>query len=136
MTNSQTLRRLYRPKLDWIGAITSGACAVHCVALPVLAVLLPSAVVQWVASPLVHHVFAGLVMLTSLLAFVPGWMRHGESRLWGWVGGGLALILYARMADPGSLSGGGEALCTTLGGVLLMVAHRLNHTLAYWTDRL
>jgi len=104
--------------------------------MPFAAVVLPSAAARVFESEWVHNLFAIVVLATSSLAFLPGWLKHGESRIWGWVTSGLALILVARLSGSESLGLGGEALCTTAGGVLLLVAHRLNHTLAYWSERL
>lgn len=128
--------RVYRPKADLAGALASGVCAVHCALMPFAAAILPSAAAQVLGSEWVHNLFAIVVLATSSLAFLPGWLKHGESRIWGWVASGLALIFVARLSGGESLGLGGEALCTTAGGVLLLVAHRLNHTLAYWSERL
>lgn len=104
--------------------------------MPFAAAILPSAAARVVESEWVHGLMALVVSTTSFLAFLPGWLKHGESRIWGWVTSGLALIFVARLSGAESLGMGGEALCTTAGGALLLVAHRLNHTLAYWSDRL
>jgi hypothetical protein len=128
--------RVYRPKADLAGALASGVCAVHCALMPFAGAILPSAAAHVFESEWVHNLFVIVVLATSFLAFLPGWLKHGESRIWGWVTSGLALIFVARLSGSESLGLGGEALCTTAGGVLLLVAHRLNHTLAYWSERL
>ena len=128
-------RDWYRPRSDVLGAVASGACAVHCVAAAVLPALFPVAATRVLKGDGIHEAFAWAVVVTSLLAFVPGWLRHGETRVWGWALGGLALISYARCAGPAELGELGDALFTTAGGVVLMVAHRLNHSLASWCDR-
>lgn len=126
---------MYRAGTDWVGALASGVCAVHCALMPFAAAVLPSAAARVFSSEWVHDFFAVVVLATSFLAFVPGWLKHGESRIWGWVTSGLAMILVARLSAGEGMGLGGESLCTTAGGVLLLVAHRLNHTLAYWSDR-
>ncbi len=131
----RTLREWYRPRSDVLGAVASGACAVHCVAAAVLPALFPVTASRFPRGEGIHEAFALAVVLTSLLAFVPGWLRHGETRVWGWALGGLALIYYARWAGPAEVGELGDALLTTAGGVVLIVAHRLNHSLAYWCDR-
>jgi hypothetical protein len=136
MIDERSIRRLYRPVSDLLGAVASGVCALHCALMPVAAAFLPAALSRVLSGSLVHGVFAVLVAGTSLVAFVPGWLRHGESRIWPWAMGGMGLIGYARMAEPAALGVAGEAICTTLGGLLLLVAHRLNHSLAYWAGRL
>ncbi len=126
--------RVYRPRADVAGALASGVCAVHCALMPFAAAILPSTAARVFESEWVHNLFAIMVLATSFLAFLPGWLKHGESRIWGWVTSGLALIFVARLSGSEYMGLGGEALCTTAGGVLLLVAHRLNHTLAYWSD--
>lgn len=128
--------RIYRAHSDVAGALASGVCALHCALMPFAAVLLPAAAARAFRSEWIHDLFALAVLATSCVAFLPGWLKHGESRIWGWVTSGLALIFIARLSGGDSLGLGGEALCTTAGGVLLLVAHRLNHTLAYWSERL
>ncbi len=118
-----------------MGAVASGACAVHCALMPFAAALLPAASARVFEGSLFHGLLAVLVVVTSFVAFLPGWLRHGEGRIWRWALSGLALVAYARLADPASLGTAGEALCTTAGGALLIVAHRLNHSLSYWCDR-
>ncbi|MFN0069783.1 MAG: MerC domain-containing protein [Limisphaerales bacterium] len=133
---STSRRRLYRPAADVAGAIASGACALHCAAMPFAAMVLPAAAARVFAGEGVHALLAGLVVATSLAAFVPGWLRHGDLRVWKWALAGLGLILFARLAGTADLGVAGEALVTTAGGGLLLVAHRLNHSLAYWSDKL
>lgn len=125
----------YRPGFDLAGAMVSGACAVHCAAMPLVVAILPGAVARFAGSPLVHQVFAWAVLLTSALAFLPGWLRHRESRIWTWVFFGLGLIGAARCVEGTGSGAMEEVILTTAGGGLLLVAHRLNHTLAYWAGR-
>jgi len=102
--------RIYRPRADLAGALASGVCAVHCALMPFAAAILPSAAARVFESELVHNLFAIVVLGTSFLAFLPGWIKHGESRIWGWVTSGIALILIARTSGSEVLGLGGEAL--------------------------
>jgi hypothetical protein len=119
------------PRADALGIAASGVCAAHCVLLPLAVMLLPGVVARFLASPWVHGTLACVVVVTSLAAFVPGWLKHGEARIWGWAVGGLGCVLAARFEADGSA----EIVLTTLGSVLLIVAHRLNHSLSYWANR-
>ncbi|MCC6233032.1 MAG: MerC domain-containing protein [Verrucomicrobiales bacterium] len=132
----KSARDWYRPGSDVMGVVASGACAAHCVMAAVLPPLFPVTASRLPSGDGVHGVFAALVVLTSLMAFVPGWLRHGEPRVWGWALAGLGLISYTRWAGPAEVGPIGDALLTTSGGVVLIVAHRLNHSLAYWCDRI
>lgn len=122
---------VYRSTADRVGIAASGVCAVHCLCVPVALALFPGVMARLFASPLTHHVLAGVVVCTSLAAFVPGWLKHGQARVWGWALAGLGCVLAARFeaeAPP-------EIVLTALGSALLIVAHRLNHSLSYWADR-
>lgn len=120
----------YRSTADRVGIAASGVCAVHCLFVPVALAFFPGVMARLFASPLTHHLLAGVVVCTSLAAFVPGWLKHGQARVWGWALAGLGCVLAARFEAEGPA----EMVLTGLGSVLLIVAHRLNHTLSYWAD--
>lgn len=122
---------VYRSTADRAGIAASGVCVLHCLFVPVALALFPGVIARLFASPLTHHVLAGVVVCTSLAAFIPGWLKHGESRVWGWALVGLACVAGARLEAEGPA----EVMLTALGSVLLIVAHRLNHSLSYWADR-
>ncbi len=122
---------VYRSTADRAGIAASGVCAVHCLFVPMAVALFPGVMAGLFASPLTHQVLAGVVVCTSLAAFIPGWLKHGESRIWGWALSGLGCVLAARFKAEGAA----EIVLTALGSVLLIVAHRLNHSLSYWADR-
>lgn len=124
-------KTLYRPAADRLGSAASGACAVHCALAPLALTFFPGVLAREFSSPLVHHGLAVFVAVSSLLAFVPGWLKHGESRIWAWALSGLACVLAARFEAEGSA----EIVLTFLGSVLLIIAHRLNHSLSYWCDK-
>ncbi len=121
----------YRPLADRLGIAASGVCAVHCLFVPLALALFPGVMARLFASPFTHHVLTGVVVCTSLAAFVPGWLKHGQARVWGWALAGLGCLLAARFEAEGPA----EIVLTALGSVLLIVAHRLNHSLVYWADR-
>lgn len=120
----------YRSAADRVGIAASGVCAVHCLFVPVALALFPGVMARLFASPLTHHVLAGVVVCTSLAAFIPGWLKHGEARVWGWALAGLGCVLAARFEAEGAA----EIVFTAVGSVLLIIAHRLNHSLSYWAD--
>lgn len=121
----------YRPAADTLGIAASSVCAAHCILLPLAVALLPGVLARFVAGPWVHGGLACVVVVTSLAAFIPGWLKHGEARVWRWALAGLGCVLAARFEAEGAA----EMVLTTIGSVLLIVAHRLNHSLSYWADR-
>lgn len=120
----------YRPRADALGIAASSVCAAHCALLPLAVTLLPGVIARFIAGPWVHGALALVVVATSFAAFVPGWLKHGQARVWGWALAGLGCVLAARFEAEGPA----EMVLTGLGSVLLIVAHRLNHTLSYWAD--
>ena len=72
-------KTLYRPAADRLGSAASGACAVHCALAPLALTFFPGVLAREFSSPLVHHGLAVFVAVSSLLAFVPGWLKHCQS---------------------------------------------------------
>lgn len=118
-----------------MGAVTSGVCVVHCALLPLVIAWFPAAAARWASSEVMHGWLTGIALVSGLAAFVPGWLRHREGRVWSWAISGWLLILSVGPDGAWDSAGGGGGLFTLAGGVVLMVAHRLNHSLSYWCDR-
>ena len=66
-----------RPWLDKLGITASVACAVHCIAAPLLLLLLPAAGAVW-SDPMVHWVLAVLVLPLAILVVYRGYRKHGK----------------------------------------------------------
>lgn len=96
----------------------SGLCLVHCLALPIVAAILPLAGV-WAEAPWVHWAFAfaaapiSLWALTRRPALAP--LALGLS--------GLALLFAGAAEFPSHDS---ETIVTVTGGLMLSLAHILN----------
>lgn len=118
-------------RADTWGICLSGTCAVHCALTPLASALLPGIAARFLTAPWLHTVLACAVVVSSLAAFIPGWLKHGEARVWGWALAGLGCVLAARFEAEGAA----EIALTAVGSVLLIIAHRLNHSLSYWADR-
>ena len=121
----------HQPRSDTLGIVASSVCAAHCMLLPLVVTLLPGVVARFITGPWVHASLALVVVVTSLLAFVPGWFKHGEGRIWGWALAGLGCVMAARFEAEGPA----EIALTALGSELLIIAHRLNHSLSYWCGK-
>lgn len=108
---------------DATGIAGSLACLAHCLLLPAAAAALP-----WLGAfsgEWLHQVLAVGLVLPALLAFVPGFRRHGT-----WLPGflvlaGLAALNIGAFAAPL----GWEAALTVAGGLSLIAAHGLNRHL-------
>lgn len=62
-------------------------------------------------------------------------MKHLESRVWSWAVLGWLGLLLARAGSGRGLNEGAEVAVTVVSCGLLVVAHLLNRSLAYWHDR-
>jgi hypothetical protein len=111
--------------LDTIGAVASVACALHCLALPVLFLFAPV-----LAERLHSHAF-DLVFVTLALAFggvvlVRGWLRHRNAVPLRWYGAAAALLV-AGISVLHDMAG--HTVVLGLGGFALAIAHLRNRRL-------
>jgi hypothetical protein len=129
---------------DRLGIALSVLCLLHCLLTPLLVGLLPVGVAMGIWHRGFHQVFLVLVPIVALLAFIPGWRRHRDARVWYWASAGM-LFLVLGVWGPEFLahSQGGshgwtelslELGLTALGGVCLIRAHLLNRALSSCCD--
>ena len=108
-------------RLDRIAMGLSGLCLVHCIATAVFVAILASAG-SVLGSPLIHEVGLSIAMSIGAVALGRGVLEHGfmmPSAV-----GGLGLgVMAGALAMP---EGGGEALYTMTGVLILALGHRLN----------
>ncbi len=104
-------------------------CTLHCLALPVLFVLLPSLS----ALPLNHEAFHSWMVLavlpTSAYALTMGCKQHQYYRLLGLGIAGLACLVLAVVAGEALMGEIGEKLLTCLGAGFIAFAHYKNYRL-------
>lgn len=108
---------------DAAGMTASFLCVMHCVASPVIAMVVPVIALNEGAT---HGVLALAVLSFGLLALVPGYRRHGRHVLIA-LGALGVLLIWGSMLLPESLAS--ETLETGLtmaGGVIMVVAHLYN----------
>jgi hypothetical protein len=110
-----------RDRLDRVGVLLSGLCAVHCL----LGLLLVSALGlggELLLSPAIHRVGLALAILVGIMTLGVGMLRHG--RLGPLVLGSSGIALMAAAVATGH--GPYEALLTIIGVALLALAHIRN----------
>ena len=111
-----------RGTLDRAGVAISAVCLVHCLALPLVAALLP-AVDAWV-DPATHHrihwALLALALPISLAALVSGARRHGRYR---WLALGSVGLGSMLLGVLGWLGAENEVPITIAGVSLLAAAH-------------
>ncbi|KQN06421.1 MULTISPECIES: MerC domain-containing protein [unclassified Sphingomonas] len=112
-------------RLDRIGMVLSGLCAVHCVSTVILTLLLAS-VGGALLHPAIHEVGLAVAVAIGVVALGSGYWRHGR-RLPTLVGGLGLTIMAAALMLPHGLP---EALATIAGVALLAFGHHLNRRAA------
>jgi uncharacterized membrane protein len=118
-------------RLDALGLAISAICLVHCLAFPIIAVLVPavSLGLDHDTDHAFHWVLLGLAAPVSSLALWRGAVRSGNRRWLKLGSAGLVLMLLGVLHVFGAVS---EVLLTMVGVVLLGIAHvknflRTNH---------
>ena len=111
----------YMPRMDRFAIGLSGLCLIHCIATTVLVAVMASAG-SLLGSPIIHEVGLSFAMLLGALALGRGVLEHGfmmPSAV-----GGLGLgVMAGALSMP---EGGGEAIYTMTGVLILALGHRLN----------
>lgn len=114
-------------RLDQAAICLSGACLVHCLALPVLMIVAPWISLGIFGEKWFHLALVVFVVPISLVAFRSGLRQHGNRRLLAPGLSGLALVAVAAVMEFAHI--GSHELAaglTSVGGVLLIIAHWRN----------
>ncbi|WP_245219870.1 MerC domain-containing protein [Pseudoalteromonas arabiensis] len=104
----------------------SAMCAIHCLAVPVLLVLLPSTAVLGLGNEQFHFWMLVAVLPSSLLALVLGCKKHKKYRFFMFGVVGLLLLVIAAYFGAGRLGEVGETALTILGSSFIILGHWLN----------
>lgn len=115
-----------RNRLDRMGVILSGLCALHCIAglLLVAGLGLGS---ELIFAPAIHRIGLGLAIVVGAITLVMGVIRHGDPRPLQVGAAGLGLMMVALVMGHNSA----EAVLTIAGVVLLGWAHLRNLRLSH-----
>jgi hypothetical protein len=117
--------------MDTLGIVASSLCVVHCLAMPVLLLALPSMTAQMLESDYTHVVLAGAVTAFCILAIVPGYMRHSNKSVLALMLAGLSLVLTATFCLHLLGHDGLEMPIITVGNLLVVFAHLRNRRLLH-----
>jgi len=112
------------------GAIAlSVVCAVHCLALPVLAVMTPAIMGYFITDESFHRWLAFVVIPFSLIALTMG-CRHHKNFTVAMLGvSGLLVLVFAAAFGHDLLGETGEKVATLFGAGLIAIAHYRNYRL-------
>jgi len=128
--SSQTIGSLRKQPFwaDRFGTWASALCVVHCALAPVL---LSGSVVAAHFLPSEEHTHRTLAVLIAALgaiALLYGFRRHRRWQVLGLMAGGLGCIAFAAFFGESLPSHAAEVCLTMLGSLLMVAAHRRNHT--------
>ena len=113
---------------DRLGIWASILCAIHCMLAPVLLSFSAVAAHLLPGEESTHRTLSVLIACLGLVALLKGYRRHGRRRVFVFMAAGLALIFLAAWGGDRLPSHAWEVAVTCLGGALMIVAHRTNHT--------
>ncbi|MGY6553673.1 MAG: MerC domain-containing protein [Wenzhouxiangella sp.] len=114
-------------RLDQAAICLSGACLVHCLAVPVLLMLAPWISVGFFGEKWFHLALVAFVVPISLFAFRVGLRQHGQTGILLPGLSGLGLVTLAGVMEFAHI--GSHELAagiTSVGGILLIIAHWRN----------
>jgi MerC mercury resistance protein len=113
---------------DNLGIWTSALCVVHCLVTPVL--ISASAVFAHFipGEEKTHRTLAVGVAALGAIALVKGYRTHGRRRILGLMAMGLGFIFAGAFYGDRLPSHGYEVMVTMMGSLLMITAHRMNHT--------
>ncbi len=119
------MNRLINSNVDIMGIVASGACAIHCAALPILFSL---GILGGATTSAAHHSMELGVLIISLglasWSSYRGWQSHKQLSPQLVIGLGMAFILFGFfVATPANHS------VMAVGGFVLVLGHFWNHRL-------
>ncbi len=117
-----------QPFWDQVGIVLSGACLIHCLVLPFATVFLTLWGLDVFLHESVHQLLVAVLMLTSALAFVPGYMVHKRRSVFYWMAPGLGTLFFTSFFLHRLGLHAWEMPLNVLGGACLIRAHVLNRT--------
>ena len=118
------LNHIGREGVDNAGAFLSMACAVHCLAMPLVVTMLPLVGLGFLAGEPAEYALIGAVLLAAG-SVVSGVRHHRKWRAFPTLVLAAGIIVTGFMAAEGSF----EVILHVTGGVLLATTHLLNRHL-------
>ncbi|RCJ15947.1 hypothetical protein A6S26_06545 [Nostoc sp. ATCC 43529] len=115
--------------MDKTAIALSTACAIHCLFLPLVVVMLPVFAWTYVGSEDFHRLLLWFVFPISALALIQGCRRHKDRIVLSFGIFGLALMSATVIFGYEILSEEGERVATVLGATSLAFGHFRNYKL-------
>ena len=113
---------------DSLGIWASALCVVHCIVTPVLVSMSVLLARLLPGEERTHRALAVGIAALGAIALVRGFRTHGRRRILGLMALGLGFIFAGAFLAARLPSHGYEVAVTMTGSVLMISAHRMNHT--------
>lgn len=113
---------------DRVGIWASVLCVVHCLITPILLSMSTVFVHFLPSEERTHRSLALMIALIGTIALIRGFRTHRRARVILLMAAGLACIFFAAFAGDRLPNHWIEVAITFLGSLLMISAHRLNHT--------
>ncbi|HBD11683.1 MAG TPA: MerC domain-containing protein [Porticoccaceae bacterium] len=110
-------------------------CTLHCLAMPLAVVLLPSIAALPLADEAFHYWMLIGVLPVSTYALTMGCKKHQHYRLLLLGGAGLSILVFAAFAGHDILGETWEKALTVIGAMILAIGHTWNHRLCQHQHR-
>lgn len=112
---------------DRFAIAVSGLCVIHCLAFPVLLVLLPSLSSLGLGEEHFHQWLLYAIIPSSIIALGLGCKKHKRYNILATGLLGLAIICFAGFFGHDLVGETGEKALTVLGSVIIIWGHVQNH---------
>lgn len=113
---------------DFAGILISGICVVHCIAIPIVLLLLPTLSETLIPrEDITHVVLLGFILGIAGISFVSGYKVHGKWQPVAWMVVGVLFILIATFVAHRYFGHYWEPIIAVIGSLALIRAHYLNH---------
>lgn len=106
-------------------------CAIHCLALPTLLILLPSIAVLQLNHEAFHFWMVAAVIPSSLYALTMGCKQHKRYRVFLLGAIGLSLLVLALALGESRIGEMGEKILTAIGSIFVALGHWFNYRLCH-----
>ena len=115
-----------RSLLDTAAVVMSGICLLHCLALPIALTMLPILNIAVLDERVFHLVMMVFILPVSVVALAIGCRQHKDllTLVLGIVG--LSTLLFTAVFGHRFFGLDGERVVTSIGGVILALAHIQN----------
>ena len=113
--------------LDGFAILLSGTCMLHCLALPLLVTVFPIVQGSLLEEQYFHLIMLVLILPTSLIALTVGCRKHKDRWTIALGAVGLTVLTITALFGHDLLGTFGERVTTSIGGVVLAVAHIRNY---------